>query len=170
MNNQEPNTCTAAGAYAVSQQPSTATPPRCSCGSFRHPLSSYSDLLPPITYSGPLEQPRLYSVSPCLGALYSLILPASTRIPDLLVMASRQPAGARPGAKFAQFKLVLLGRLSLLEPRLESTFCFFKADFVFSLCRRVRCRKGSIFSLPISLSGANIIAFSRVRWCCDSLR
>lgn len=26
-------------------------------------------------------------------------------------MASRQPAGARPGARFAQFKLVLLGML-----------------------------------------------------------
>ena len=50
----------------------------------------------------------------CLGDLGisdSSYLPASFHFHPPPIMASRQPAGARPGARFAQFKLVLLGML-----------------------------------------------------------
>jgi hypothetical protein len=99
----------------VSQQPSTATPPRA-------PVArSVIHALPTL-----ISFPPSLILDPSNNLVYTLFLPVLERStpssyplqpepPDLLVMASRQPAGARPGAKFAQFKLVLLGRLSLLH-------------------------------------------------------
>lgn len=57
-------------------------------------------------------------------------------------MASRAAAGARPGARFAQFKLVLLG---WFPPVIGPTIVCVKSTdmlFSFALSRRVRSRKG----------------------------
>lgn len=96
---------------------------------YRHTAPLLLWLVPSSTLSslGTLELPP---PSPILGPSNDLVytffslscfesfLPRPTRLnpnpPNPPVMASRQPAGARPGAKFAQFKLVLLGRLSPL--------------------------------------------------------
>ena len=102
----------------------TATPPRCPCGwAFRHLfLSAFRRLLKhfgsSVHFTG--LGGSLISDSSYLCASFHRYPP---HLP--LIMASRQAAGARPGARFAQFKLVLLGTLFHSLGPLSAVSCGF---------------------------------------------
>lgn len=92
------------GVYTVTCR---ATPPRCSCG-WALP-SSILSALPSDLSSSSFRVSVQFTAATCPFHHFTSL---SRPVCFLKAMASRPAAGARPGAKFAQFKLVLLGELS----------------------------------------------------------